>query len=65
MILCQIKYQTKLKEQYAFHDIKALIDADNKLLDFMTLKNDINNIIINNDGKFYPQISLEEAFNNE
>ena len=65
MILYQIKYQTKLKERYAFHDIKVLIDADNKLLDFITLKNDINNIIINNDGKFYSQTFSEEAFNNE
>ena len=44
-----------------FDDTKILIDRDDKLLDYITLKNVVILItcVINDDAKFYPQISLE------
>ena len=50
-----------------FDDTKILIDTDDKLPDFVTLKNVVVLItpVINDDGKFYRQIFLEEAFYNE
>ena len=38
MIICQITYQRKLKKQYAFDLTKILIDTDDKLSDYITLK---------------------------
>ena len=44
MIICQIKYQTKLKKKtktvgiVKFDDIKILIDSDDKLPDYSTLR---------------------------
>ena len=46
-----------------FDDTKSLIDIDDKLSVDFTLKNMMILItcIIKNDGKFYPQIFLEEV----
>ena len=46
-----------------FDDTKSLIDIDDKLSVDFTLKNMVILItcIIKNDGKFYPQIFLEEV----
>ena len=49
-----------------FDDIKILTDADDKLPDYITLKNVlILTCVIKNNAKFYPQIFLEEALYNE
>ena len=46
-----------------FDDTKILIDTDDKLPDDITLKNFVTlmTCIIRGDGKFYPQLCLEEA----
>ena len=50
-----------------FGDTKILIDTDDKLPDSTTLQNVVILIIciIKDDGKFYPQLFLEEALHNE
>ena len=46
-----------------FDDTKILVDTDDKLLDDIIFKNVVKLItcVIKNDGKFYPQLFLEEA----
>ena len=45
-----------------FDDTKILIETDDKLLDDVTIKNVILiTFVIKDDGKFYPQIILEET----
>ena len=46
-----------------FDNAKILIDTNDKLPDHVTLRNVVilMTCIIKNDGKFYPQIFLEEA----
>ena len=50
-----------------FDDIKTLTDTDDKLPDYITLKNVLILItcVIKNDAKFCPQIFLEDALYNE
>ena len=50
-----------------FDDIKSLIDTDDKLPDYITLKNIVISIkfITKADSKFYSLIFLEEALHNE
>ena len=64
------KVLAKIKETIGivkFDDTKILIDPDDELSDYITLKNIVILItcIIKNDGKFRPQIFLEEALCNE
>ena len=64
------KVLDKIKETIGiakFDDAKILLDTDDKLPDYITLKNVVILItyIIKDDGKFYPQIFLEEALHNE
>ena len=59
------KVLDKIKEIISiekFHDTKILIDADDKLLDDITLKNVVilMTCVVIDDGKFYPQIFLKE-----
>ena len=61
---------TKFKEKIAivkFDDANILIDADDKLPDYITLEKVVTLItcIIKDEAKFYPQIFLEEALYNE
>ena len=46
-----------------FDNSKILVDTDDKLPDIVTLKNVVILLmcIIKDDGKFYPQLFLEEA----
>ena len=48
-------------------DTKIVIDTDDKLSNYITLKNVVILItcVIKDDAKFYPQIFLEEALYNE
>ena len=48
-------------------DTKIVIDTDDKLSNYITLKNVVILItcVIKEDAKFYPQIFLEEASYNE
>ena len=60
------KVLDKIKEGIGiekFDNTKILIDTDNKLPDDITMKNIVIIIIciIKDDGKFYPQIFLDEA----
>ena len=50
-----------------FDDTKILIDTDDKLPDYVTLKNVILiTCIMKDNGKFYPQLFSEEAlYDNE
>ena len=50
-----------------FEDIKILIEADDKLLDDITLENVVILItwIIKDDHKFYPQLFLKETLFDE
>ena len=63
-VLYKIKETTGIAK---FDETKILIDTDDKLLNFITLKNVVILItyIIKDDGKFYPQIFLEGALYNE
>ena len=59
------KVLDKIKEIISiekFHDTKILIDADDKLLDDIPLKNVVilMTCVVIDDGKFYPQIFLKE-----
>ena len=58
--LDKIKKKISIK---IFDNIKILIDADGKLSDDITLKNVaiLMTCVIKDDGKFYPEIFLEEA----
>ena len=51
------------KDILKFDDTKILIVADDKLQDYITLKNVVilTTCVIKGDGKFYPQMFLEEA----
>ena len=60
----------KIKETKSIEksgDTKILIDRDNKLPDYITLKNVVILItcVIKDNAKFYPQIFLKEALYNE
>ena len=60
------KVLDKIKEKMGtekFDDTKILTDIDNKLHDDITLKNIaiLVTCVSKDDGKFYPQIFLEEA----
>ena len=60
----------KIKETIGivkFDDTKILIDSDEKLLNYVNLKNVVILItcIIKDDAKSYPQIFLEEVLCNE
>ena len=60
----------KIKETISivnFDDTKILIDTDNEMLYYITLKSVVILItcVIKNDGKFYPQIFLERALYNK
>ena len=50
-----------------FDDTKILIDSNDKLPDYDTLKNVVILVtcVINDDAKCYPKIFLEEALYNE
>ena len=64
------KVLDKIKETIGIaelDDTKILIDADDKLLDYIPLKNVVILItcVIKDHPKFYSQIFLKEAFYNE
>ena len=64
------KVLDKIKETIGivkFDNTKILIDTDDKLQDYITLKNVVILItcIIKDDDKFYQQIFLEETLYNE
>ena len=68
MVNCYIlnKILDNIKETISivkFDNAKILIDTNDKLPDHVTLRNVVilMTCIIKNDGKFYPQIFLEEA----
>ena len=69
MIIHQIKYQLILKGigTEKLDDTKILIDADDKLSDDITLKNDVILMacVIKDGDKFYQQLFLEEALYNK
>ena len=64
------KVLDKIKETIGvakIDDTKILIATDDKLSDYITLKNTVVLVtcIIKDDGKFYPKIFLEETLYNE
>ena len=64
------KVLDKIKETIGivkFDDTKILIDTDDKLPDYITLKSFVILItcVIKDNAKFYPQTFLEEAMYNE
>ena len=64
------KVLDKIKEKVRivrFDDTKILIDTDNKLPDYITLKNVVILItyVIKDDAKFYQEMFLEEALYNK
>ena len=63
-VLNKIKETTDIVK---FDDTKILVDTDDKLTDYIALKNVLILItcIIKDDGQFYPQIFFEEALYNE
>ena len=69
MIIHQIKYQLILKGigTEKLDDTKILIDADDKLSDDITLKNDVILMacVIKDGDKFYQPLFLEEALYNK
>ena len=63
-VLDKIKEKVKIVR---FDDTKILIDTDNKLPDYITLKNVVILItyVIKDDAKFYQEMFLEEALYNK
>ena len=60
MIMCQVKYKTKLKKQQVLKNLMILIGTNDILPDYIAIKNIalLMICIIKNDGKLYSKIFL-------
>ena len=63
MIMCQVKYKTKLKKQQVLKNLMILIGTNDILPDYIAIKNIalLMICIIKNDGKLYSKIFLEKV----